>query len=89
METTTYNGDQKCFQQGLHTLYQRWQPTSERADLVGDGISKDALLFDVHNKYALHSQLLCLQSSAVPVSAIPVCDVLSDLESEGLCSFFS
>lgn len=59
--------------------------TSDRADLVGDGVSQDPLLLDVHHKHPLHGDLQSLRGSgAVVVTTISVCDVLFELEGEGL-----
>lgn len=59
------------------------------ADLVGDGVSENALFFDVHGKDALDVELQCLSSSARCVSAVIVRDVLPQLVGEFLCSTLS
>lgn len=59
--------------------------TSDRADLVGDGVSQDTLLFDVHNKHPLHGDLQRLQGGGAAVmTTVAVGDVLLELEGEGL-----
>lgn len=64
--------------------------TSDWADLVGDGISEDALLLDVHHKRPLHGDLQRLQGGAAAVvAAVAVGDVLLQLEGEGLWATLS
>lgn len=58
--------------------------TSDRADLVCDGVSQDALLLDVHYKHPLHGDLQRLRARAVVVATVTVGDVLLHLEGEGL-----
>lgn len=52
------------------------------ADLVGDGVSENALFSDVHGKDALNTELQHLSPSMRRVSAVPVRDVLSQLVGE-------
>lgn len=56
------------------------------ADLVGDGVSENALFFDVHGKHALDVELQRLSSSMRCVTAVAVRDVLSQPEGEFFCS---
>lgn len=59
--------------------------TSQRADLVGDGVAEDALLLDVHDEGPLHVHLQRLGAGAAAVvAAVAVRDVLLELEGEGL-----
>lgn len=59
--------------------------TSNRADLVGDGVSQDPLLFHIHDKDPLHGDLQGLQGGApVVVTTVLIGDVLLQLEREGL-----
>lgn len=63
--------------------------TSVTADLVGDGVSENALFFDIHGEDALDTELQCLSSSMRCVSAVIVRDVLSQLVGELFCSTLS
>lgn len=55
--------------------------TSNRADLVGDGVSQDSLLLDVHHKHPLHVDLQRLRGgSPVSVATVTVGDVLLQVE---------
>jgi len=59
--------------------------TPHRADLVGDGVSQDVLLLDVHQEHPLHGDLQRLRrGAAVVVTTVAVGDVLLQLEGEGL-----
>lgn len=59
--------------------------TSNRVDLVGDGVSQDPLLLHVHHKDPLHDDLQGLQGGGpVVVATVLIGDVLLQLEGEGL-----
>lgn len=70
----------------LNTKQKTWSRfrklTSDMADLVGDGVSENALFSDVHGKDALNTELQHLSPSMRRVSAVPVRDVLSQLVGE-------
>lgn len=69
---------------GVHQLRPNWLD-SDWADLVGDGVSQDPLLFDIHHKRSLHGDLQRLHGGgAVVMPTVAVGDVLFQLEGEGL-----
>lgn len=73
-----------------HYQEEKWTITSEHkleltsdwAYLVGDGVSQDVLVLDVHDKDTLRGQLQRLRPRSKPVAAVVVRDVLMQLKGE-------
>lgn len=67
----------------IHLVWTTWLH-SYWADLVGNGISQDALLLHVHHEDSLHGDLQRLRGNTAVVPAVSKGDVLLQLERERL-----